>query len=1166
MTKKVRKDGKKRMILKWWQKILLILACTALCVLATWLLCEKILTPSYVDTVRSTLEIDKDAMENLKSQNSEFIEDVLKIRDNLKEQLEDGGSGEDKKGLYYRRLHEILDNNPDVQAAVADHRDFREMLTFGTVSGEGGRIESVRIQLDNSGDEALAWDDFYSLLETAGKEKQLRDIIEKVTGIKPTLAKPQYYIPDPETAGSKGPADYDEEELRETKLTKQSAESRTWVLSFDVSKAELTGVPGDELLGELADTLKAEFEKDRKRGIIGSPSIIRNMISPDNNIVSGKSTDEAHQAIQIVIKKESFRQMPDEVFRLLVQSAGSQFGRLVFGEIPEKDRMAQKIAFRGELKDGVEGTKDPSTYTFDDYEWIDADPSDPGNRNDVWMVTVTFSKAAVDALPNFSEFYNRELDLQDLLAANMTDDDYRQIAADAGTDARPEELRKMITFPMTDNEKVLDVVVASGNGQEEAGKIAAATIRCAAGVITRTLRVTDLTIRADEERKKYGLGMVYGDPQETPPALPDQWEVVSSAGAYVQSFYSDRPQFRTEMQMTAEARALGLADYFTGETKKDGKSADLYGDLAKAWSKKELLSEEGQEAFTGIGGNGAAYSLLEQDVREAVYLEDDPRDPTGRTVLIHADTENLTALVRKRIEEKCAVAEAALQKNRDEGEIDGEMFAKAYELLDSRRKVLLQEVNALAAAMNEDLIREADILFFGYSGDKDTFRDIRSEAGVITYAVTDEGLDRLKDECYHKRPENRVSPQDMIRALESGDGYSRILQEADASGNGDVLRDSAKWSGDERLTLNLTWSDKTTTSAVSRAAMTVLSREMTEAANGRALRLVIDPAETKILREQARQNPPATLPAMVIVGLIALLISYMIFSQQPLFDSLVIVFFVIFTFICIFPFYYLFINTISDNTKVAAGRINFLPEGIHLKNYQRIFNQQELGNAAIVTIARTILGTALMVLTSAWAGYLVTKRKMWHRSFWYRALVITMYFNAGLIPWYTNMLMLGLTNNFLAYIIPGMVAPYNIILVKTYIESIPGSLEESAIIDGASTGKVFLRIILPLSIPILATIAIFGAVGNWNSFQDSLLLMGSAPNLYTLQHRLYIYLNQTTSINTEQISEQMAQNLMNNGVTTKYTIAMVTIIPILLVYPVMQRYFVKGIMLGAVKG
>ena len=311
---------------------------------------------------------------------------------------------------------------------------------------------------------------------------------------------------------------------------------------------------------------------------------------------------------------------------------------------------------------------------------------------------------------------------------------------------------------------------------------------------------------------------------------------------------------------------------------------------------------------------------------------------------------------------------------------------------------------------------------------------------------------------------------------------------------------------------------------------------------------------------------PNTGLIMALAALIVLVVSFALFSQQPLFDTCVVIFFVLFTFICVFPFYYLFINTISDNNLVAGGQINFVPQGIHFRNYERILGQEELKNALVVTVSRTLLGTALMVLTSAWAGYLVTKRKMWHRSFWYRALVVTMYFNAGLIPWYTNMLMLGLTGNFLAYIIPGMVAPYNIILVKTYIESIPGSLEESAIIDGASTTKVFLKIILPLSVPILATISIFGAVGNWNSFQDSLLLMSSAPKLYTLQHRLYIYLNQTTSINTEQISEQMAQNLLNNGVTTKYTIAMITIIPILLVYPFMQRYFVKGIMLGAVKG
>ncbi len=299
-----------------------------------------------------------------------------------------------------------------------------------------------------------------------------------------------------------------------------------------------------------------------------------------------------------------------------------------------------------------------------------------------------------------------------------------------------------------------------------------------------------------------------------------------------------------------------------------------------------------------------------------------------------------------------------------------------------------------------------------------------------------------------------------------------------------------------------------------------------------------------------------------------------------IFDTVNVLFFCVFTLICIFPFYYLLINTISDNDLVTSGRINFFPMmkneageavfGLHLNNYAALKNVQDLGSSAIVTIARTIIGTALMVITSAWAGYLVTKQKMWKRSFWYRFLVITMYFNAGLVPWYMNMLMMGLTDNFMAYIIPGMVAPYNIILVKTYIESIPASLEESAIIDGAGTTKVWLKIILPLSIPILATIAIFGAVGNWNSFQDYLLLMNNRPDLYTLQHRLYIYLNSSSNLGAMMsqggtISEQAAQSMLNQRVV-QYTVSMVSIIPILLVYPFMQRYFVKGIMLGAVKG
>ncbi len=295
------------------------------------------------------------------------------------------------------------------------------------------------------------------------------------------------------------------------------------------------------------------------------------------------------------------------------------------------------------------------------------------------------------------------------------------------------------------------------------------------------------------------------------------------------------------------------------------------------------------------------------------------------------------------------------------------------------------------------------------------------------------------------------------------------------------------------------------------------------------------------------------------------------YFNDLIFNIINYIVFIAFTLICVFPFYYLFINTISDNSLVHKGLINFYPRGIHFKNYLALRTVNDLGSSFIVTAGRTIIGTMLNVMASGLVGYIVTKNEMWKRKFWYRFMIITMYFNAGLIPWFMNMQMLGLTNNFLAYIIPGIVSPFNIIMVKTYVESIPAELEESAAMDGATYFTIFLKIVWPLCKPILATIAIWAAVGNWNSLQDSLILMQASPKLYTVQHRLYIYLNTTSNLaalmasNTTAVSSSVIDSALNAKVI-KYTISMVTAIPILAVYPFMQRYFEKGIMLGAVKG
>lgn len=287
------------------------------------------------------------------------------------------------------------------------------------------------------------------------------------------------------------------------------------------------------------------------------------------------------------------------------------------------------------------------------------------------------------------------------------------------------------------------------------------------------------------------------------------------------------------------------------------------------------------------------------------------------------------------------------------------------------------------------------------------------------------------------------------------------------------------------------------------------------------------------------------------------------------FDVVNYLVFGIFTLMCVYPFYYIFINTISDNTLTARGLVMFYPIGVHFSNYVQVLKIAGLAQATLISVARTVLGTGLTVFASAFVGYLVTKEKMWHRKFWYRFIIATMYFNAGIIPWYILMMNLHLTNNFLAYIIPGIVSPFNIILVKTYVESIPAALEESAQIDSAGYWTRFTRIVLPLCTPILATVTVFSAVGQWNSFQDTLFLM-TDRNLYTLQFLLYRYINESNALATILKNTNGAVNvnlsLVQTPTSVRMTVTMIVVAPILLVYPFFQRYFVGGIMIGAVKG
>lgn len=279
--------------------------------------------------------------------------------------------------------------------------------------------------------------------------------------------------------------------------------------------------------------------------------------------------------------------------------------------------------------------------------------------------------------------------------------------------------------------------------------------------------------------------------------------------------------------------------------------------------------------------------------------------------------------------------------------------------------------------------------------------------------------------------------------------------------------------------------------------------------------------------------------------------------------------FTLFMILCIFPFYYIIINTISANNLVDRGQILFWPKGIHFNNYIEILKIPRIGMAALVSVARTVLGTLTAVLGCSFLGYIFTKKNMWGYKFWYRLLVLTMYFGAGLIPGYLNIRALGLLDSFWVYIIPGMLPVYSMILIKTYIEQIPSALEESAQIDGAGYLRRYFSIIMPLCIPILATIAVFVAVGQWNSFMDTVLFI-SDYRLYTLQFLLYQYFQQADSV-AKLVKSGIDVSTLNieriiTPTSVRLTITVVITIPIFLVYPFMQKYFVKGIMIGAIKG
>jgi ABC-type glycerol-3-phosphate transport system permease component len=276
-------------------------------------------------------------------------------------------------------------------------------------------------------------------------------------------------------------------------------------------------------------------------------------------------------------------------------------------------------------------------------------------------------------------------------------------------------------------------------------------------------------------------------------------------------------------------------------------------------------------------------------------------------------------------------------------------------------------------------------------------------------------------------------------------------------------------------------------------------------------------------------------------------------------------FFLVSFFIFAYPLWYVCIQSLSAGNSVDAA---WLPRNFTLNNFKNILMMPAVGKAAFISVLRTVVGTVCTVTACMLLGYIFSKPDMPCRKFFYRMLIITMYLSPGIIPTYLVIRAYGLLNNFWVFIFPGIVSAYYVILIKTYLEQLPASVEESATLDGAGTMTIFIRIIFPMSMPIVASIAIFSAVGQWNSWWDNHIYAFANRNIMTLQYMLYRYLNEAERI-LKEIKEQGLDVNIGAFLTPRnirMTVTMVTVIPVLFVYPFLQRYFIKGIIVGAVKG
>ena len=282
------------------------------------------------------------------------------------------------------------------------------------------------------------------------------------------------------------------------------------------------------------------------------------------------------------------------------------------------------------------------------------------------------------------------------------------------------------------------------------------------------------------------------------------------------------------------------------------------------------------------------------------------------------------------------------------------------------------------------------------------------------------------------------------------------------------------------------------------------------------------------------------------------------------FDVCNVIFFILLCFIMLYPLYYIAIVSISDGQAVLTGNISFLPVNVTFSSYQLVFQEQDIFISYRNTIFYTVAGTLINLAMTVLCAYPLAQPNLPGKKFVMKFVVFTMFFSGGMIPLYLVIKQLNILNTVWSMLLPSAISTFNMIVMRTFFMGLPHSLWESANLDGANEFQILWKIILPLSKPIIATMVLFYAVGHWNAYFDAMLYL-SKKQLYPLQ---IILRNLVISgqIDSATTASGGGGDFLAIDTTVKYATVMVATVPILLVYPFVQKYFVKGVMVGSLKG